>query len=201
MVQDVASYVKRSHKCELGKGLVVVMDPQDTPIAGSLEDQIMLERDPSILLTKPRHPKGVEDVRKRMVEEGIPERPMVRGASLPLPKGKLRDIGLSEISVPWAIAIPSHELAMECGVDVGIAALRKKRPDISEEQARKVAGAVSNSLAKAFEVVRPIPLFVYWVQMQPDWQDDQRREAILDFIKHVYRSNWVPVPSDDELQW
>lgn len=201
MVADVASYVKRKHGRELGKGLVLIMDPKDAPIAATIEDQLILERDPSIMVTKPRHPKTVEETRSRMVDEGIPERPMVRGASLPLPGSKRRDLGLGGFNSPWAIAVPSHELAVESGVEVGVGALRKKRPDISEEQARKLAGSFSNSFAKPFEIVRPIPLFVYWAQAQSDWPDDQRREAILAFIKHVYRSNWLPVPSDDELQW
>lgn len=201
MVKDVASYVKRKHGRELGKGLVLIMDPKDAPIASTIEDQLVLERDPSIMVTKPRHPKTVEETRSRMIDEGIPERPMIRGASLPLPRSKQSDLGLGGSDAPWAIAVPSHDLAVESGVEVGVGALRKKRPDITEEQARKLAGSFSNSFAKAFEIVRPIPLFVYWAQAQSDWSDDQRREAILAFVKHVYRSNWLPVPSDDELQW
>lgn len=201
MVKDVASYVKRKHGRELGKGLVLIMDPKDAPIAATIEDQLVLERDPSIMVTKPRHPKTLEETRSRMIEEGIPERPMIRGASLPLTGTKRRELGLGGSDAPWAIAVPSHDLAAESGVEVGVGALRKKRPDISEEQARKLAGSFSNSFAKPFEIVRPIPLFVYWAQSQSDWPDDQRREAILAFIKHVYRSNWLPVPSDDELQW
>lgn len=201
MVKEVATYIERKHDRELGKGLVIVMDPQDTPIAATLEDQFLFETDPSIMVTRPTHLKMVEEVRNRLRDEGIPEGPSVRGTSLPIPPRKLDEMGLKSEKSKWAVAVPSKALAEQCGVEVAVGALQKKRPDISEEQARRAAGSLSGTMAKPFEINRPIPVFICWAQSQSDWSDEQRREAIREFIKHIFRSNWLPVPSDEELQW
>lgn len=200
-LRDMQKYIRDKYDGELDKGIVVVMSPEDVPLATTLEDQMAIERDPSLMVTRPRNPKSVEDVRKRMREEGIPEAAMVRASPLPLSREELRKLGFANQSAPWAVAAPSHALAEQSGVEVGIAALRKKRPDISEEQARSVVRRMASSFAKPFEMVRPIPVFILWAQGRKDWSDDQRREAIREQIKHLYRSNWMPVPSDEELQW
>lgn len=199
MVADVASYVKRKHGRELGKGLVLIMDPKDAPVAATIEDQLVLERDPSIMVTKPRHAKSPDEIRKRLVDEGIPEGPSLRAASLPLPTSKCRELGFGGVHAKWAVAVPSNELAQECAVEITVGALKKKRPDIPEEKTRSLARSLS--LSKPFEVGRSIPIYVYWAQSQADWTDDQRIDAIQRFIKYTLRSNWLPVPSDDELQW
>lgn len=201
MVKDVATYIEREHDRELGKGLVIVMDPQDAPIAATLEAQFLLETDPSIMVTRPSHPKTVKEVRQRLRDEGIPEGPSVRGTSLPIPEAKLGDLGVVSVGSSWAVAVPSKDLAEECGIEVAVGALRKKRPDISEDRARRATASLSGTMAKPFEINRSIPIFVYWAQSQSDWSDRQRRDAIRGFIKHVFRSNWLPVPSDEELQW
>ncbi|MBE7507634.1 MAG: hypothetical protein HS101_15295 [Planctomycetia bacterium] len=199
MVKDVASYVKRKHGRELGKGLVLIMDPKDAPIAATIEDQLVLERDPSIMVTKPRHAKSPAEVRNRLVDEGIPEGPSILAASVPLPTSKCRELGIGGTQAKWAVAVPSNELAQECAVEITVGALRKKRPDLPEEKTRSLARSLS--LSKPFEVGRSIPIYVYWAQSQADWTDGQRIEAIQRFIKYTFRSNWLPVPSDDELQW
>ncbi len=198
---EVKDYIKRHFDREMEKGVVVVMDPQDKPIAESLEDQVILERDPAIVVTPPSRPKSVEELRKKMRSEGIPERPMIRGSSVPLTARRLRDMGLDAPECPWAVAAPSHALAVECGVEVGVAAFRKQRPDMSEEQARRLARSVSGSLAKAFEIARGQPVFIVWAQRQSDWSDDQRREAIREHIRNTCSANWLPAPSDEDLQW
>lgn len=200
-VREIKSYIKRKHKADLEKGVVLVMDPADPPVIDTLEEQVLLDRDPSIMVTRPRKPKSVEEVRKRLVDEGVPEKPMVRGTSVVVPRSITKEMELKLPDVPWVVAAPSHALAIECGVEVGVGALRKKRPDISEEQARKVVRSLENSFAKPFEMVRGTPVYIAWVQRQAQWTDAERREAILDYLRHLYRSNWIPVPSEDELQW
>jgi hypothetical protein len=200
-VIDVKEYIKRNYQRELEKGLVVVMDPGDPPIAQSLDDAYLLERDPAIRVTKPRNPKSVAELRQRMASEGLPEQPAVKGMSLVLPPAKRQELRLENPATAWAAVAPSHELAVECGIEIGAAGLRKKRPDWSEEQARKGATIFKDSLAKAFEIGRGNPVFIAWVQRQSDWSDEQRRDAILKYIRQVFKSNWLPTPKEEDLEW
>lgn len=200
-VKEIKDYIRRKYKRDLPKGVVLVMSPEDPAVIDSLEEQVLMERDPSIMRTRPRNPKSVEEVRKRMVEEGIPEGPLVKAASIALPPRKVRELCGSMADVPWSVAAPNHALAIETGEAVGVAALRKKRPDISEDRARSAVHSLSKSFAKPFEIVRPMPVFVLWVQAQEDWNDDQRREAIIEQMRHTYKTNWLPAPAEKELQW
>ncbi len=200
-LKEVRGYVKRKHKRELGKGVVIVMDPTDEPVASTLEQTLALERDPVLMPVPPRHPKSSEELRAKMAKDGVPEAAMVRGATIPLSASKLREMGLELPSVEWAVAAPSHDLAVECAIDVGAGVARKKRPDLTEEQARKVGALVSGSLAKGFELARGNPVFVLWAQRQGDWSAEQKCVAILERLKHTLRSNWLPVPRDEELEW
>ncbi|HKQ50303.1 MAG TPA: hypothetical protein VJZ71_19675 [Phycisphaerae bacterium] len=200
-VRDVQKYIKRNFKRELEKGLVVVMDPGDPPVAATLEDAHLLERDPAIMVTRPRHARSVAEVRKKMAAEGLPEPPMLKGMTLVLPPRKRVELQLSTPETTWAAVAPSHALAVECGIDVGAAGLRKKRPDWSEEQARKAASMFKDSFAKAFEIGRGNPVFIAWVQRQSDWSDEQRREAIRKYLRNVFTSNWLPPPKEEDLEW
>ena len=47
----------------------------------------------------------------------------------------------------------------------------------------------------------PADKFVSKAQRQKGWSDDQRRGAIRAYLKHVLRSNGLPVPKDEELGW
>ncbi len=200
-VLDVKKYIQRNYHRDLEKGVVIVMDPSDVPVAQTLEDLLILERDPSIQVTKPRHEKSLAEIRKKMSAEGISERASVRGSTIVLPRGKRESMHLQMGATPWVVTAPSHELAVECGVEVGAGGLRKKRPNWSEEQSRKAASMFKDSFAKAFEMARGNPVFIAWVQRQGDWSDDQRRGAILKYLKHVFAANWLPAPSDEELEW
>jgi len=199
-VREVHDYVARGYKGNLDKGVVLVMEPDDSPVAATLEEQFALETDPTIRPTAPRKNRAVAEVRERMAKEGIPEGPTIRGSTLPLPPSKLEQLGLS-VRARWAVAAPSHELAILCAEDVGAAAFRKQRPDLTEEQARKAAHAASGMLAKPFEIARPDPVFWLWAQRQKDWSDDKKRDAIRERIRHTYRSNWLPIPKDEDLDW
>jgi hypothetical protein len=200
-LKEVKGYIKRKYKSELGKGVVVVMEPADEPVARTLEDELALERDPALMPTKPRKPKTVEEFRRKMADEGIPEGAMVRGATIPLPAGRLRQMGLNAAAADWAVAAPSHALAVDCGIEVGASALRKKKPDLTPEQARKGASMFGSSFAKGFEITRGDPVFVLWAQRQKDWSDDQRREAIKERMRHTCRSHWLPAPKNEDLEW
>jgi hypothetical protein len=200
-LKEVKKYIKAEYKRDLEKGVVVVMDPVDTPIVYTLEDEMALERDRSIMPTQPRKPKTVEELRKKLADDGVPEAPMLRGATIPLTRERLRQMGLEVPSACWAVAAPSHELAVECGIDVMIGALRKKKPELTEEQARKAASMVSGTMAKAFLIPRGDPIFILWAQQQKDWSDDQRRTAIIKRLRYTCQSNWLPAPKDEDLEW
>lgn len=200
-VIDVKKYIKRNYQRELEKGLVVVMDPGDPPVVQTLEEAHLLERDPAIMVTKPRHAKSVAELRKRMADQGLPERPAITGMSLVLPPRKRQELGLETPATDWAAVAPSHALAVECGIEVGAAALRTKKQDWTEEQARKAATTFKDTLAKAFEIGRGNPIFIAWVQRQSDWSDDERREAIRKYLRHVFTSNWLPPPKEEVLEW
>jgi len=92
-------------------------------------------------------------------------------------------------------------LAVECGIEVGTAALRKNRPNIPEEQSRKAANMMGGTLAKAFEITRGDPVFWLWAERQREWSDDKKRDAIRDRIRHTCRSNGLPPPKDEDLEW
>jgi hypothetical protein len=201
-LKEVKKYVKREYKRDLDKGVVVVMDPMDAPIARSLEDELAIERDPAIMPTQPRHSKTVEELRKKMTDEGIPEMPMVRGATLPLVESpRWAVLFLNTPPTCWAVTAPSHELAVECGIDVTAGALRKKKPDLTPEQARKAASMFSGTMAKGFEIPRGDMVFILWVQQQKDWSDEQRRTAIIKRLRYTCQSNWLPAPKDEDLEW
>jgi len=200
-ITEVKNYIKRNYKRELEKGVVIVMDPSDPPIAPTLEDAYILEYDPSIMVTQPRHAKSVAELRKQMASEGIPEGPSVKASAQTLPKRKLQVMRLNVPDAVWATAAPSHELAVECGIEVGAGGLRKKRLQWTVEQARKAASMFKDSFAKAFEITRGNPVFIAWVQRQADWSDNQRREAILKYLRHTFTSNWIPPPKEEDLEW
>ena len=151
--------------------------------------------------TQPRRPKTPEELRKKMAEQGVPEVPSVRGATVPLTRDKLRQMGLETPAASWAVAAPSHELAVECGIDVMTAVLRKKKPEMTAEQARKGASMVSGMMAKGFEIPRGDTVFTLWAEQQKDWSDEQRRNAIVKRQRYTCQSNWLPAPKDEELEW
>ncbi|QDV89235.1 hypothetical protein RAS2_02990 [Phycisphaerae bacterium RAS2] len=198
---ELKSYISRKHKATLDKGVVIVAEPGDAPVAPTLEEQLAMEVDPALIVTAPRNPKTAAEIRKRLDEEGIPEAPMARAASLPLSAARLAALGLNVPRADWAVVAPSHALASQSGVEVVAASLRKKNPKIDEPRSLELARKFPDMAAKPFEIVRPQPAFVLWAQRQKDWSDSQRREAILDYLKHVLRSHWLPVPEDDELGW
>ena len=200
-VKEVKDYVQSKYKRELGKGIVVIMEPADEPIVRTLEDELNLEQDPSIMPTPPRKPQSPAEIREKLAKDGVPEAPSVRGQTLPMSAGTVKRLGLNAPAAPWAVAAPSHDLAVECGVEVGVGILRTKKPDWSVEQARKAANSISGSLAKSFEIVRGDPVFILWAQQQKDWSDDQKREAIRERLRHTCRSNWLPAPKDEDLGW
>lgn len=198
---ELKSYISRKHKATLDKGVVIVAEPGDAPIAPTLEEQLTLELDPSLIVTPPRRPRTAAEIRKRLDAEGIPEAPMARAASLPLSAARLAALGLNVPRADWAVVAPSHALASQCGVEVVAASLRKKNPKIDEPRSMELARKFPDMAAKPFEIARPQPVFILWAQRQKDWSDAQRRDAILNYLKHVLRSNWLPVPGDDELSW
>ncbi len=201
VVKEVAAYVQRRHKRELGKGLVWIREPDDTPAARTLEEVDDLKNDPGLVRTPPAKEKPVAEVRREMSENGIPEAPTVRGASLPLSSTRLRRLGLDAPDVPWAVTFPSQALAEACGVEVFAPALRKKQPSLSVAEARDAASRFSGLTAKPFLMTRGQPVFVMWAQQQADWSDDQRRDAIRRYIRDVCRANGLPAPRDDDLSW
>jgi hypothetical protein len=99
------------------------------------------------------------------------------------------------------VAAPSHELAVVCGMEVGAAAARKMAPKLTEDQAHKVAEMAKDKMALAFELPRLQVVFEQWVQSQPSMTDDQRRDAIRGYIRHLFRSRWLPVPDDKHINW
>jgi hypothetical protein len=200
-LKEVQGYIRREYKRELDRGVVVVMDPTDQPIACTLEEELAIERDPALLPVPPRHPKRPEEYREKMSKDGVPEAAMVRGATIPLTASRLRAMGVDLPSVEWAVAAPSHELAEDCATDVGAGVAKKKKPELTNEQARRIGAFVSGSLVKGFELSRGDPVFVLWAQRQGDWSAEQKCAAILERLKHTLRSNWLPVPKDEELEW
>jgi hypothetical protein len=72
---------------------------------------------------------------------------------------------------------------------------------MNEEQARKAATMFKDSFARAFEIGRGNPVFIAWAQRQSDWSDDQRRDAIRAYLRHVFKSNWLPAPKEEDLEW
>lgn len=198
---ELKNYISRKHRATLDKGVVIVAEPGDAPIAPTLEEQLAMEQDSSLIVTPPRKSKSAAEIRKRLDEEGIPEAPIARAASLPLSAARLAALGLHVPRADWAVVAPSHALASQCGIEVVAASLRKKNPKLDEPRSLELARKFPEMAAKPFEIARPQPVFVLWAQRQKDWSDSQRRAAILDYLKHVLRSNWLPVPSDDELSW
>ncbi len=72
-----------------------------------------MELDPALIVTPPRSPKTAAEIRKRLDEEGIPEAPMARVASLPLSAARLAALGLNVPRADWAVVAPSHALASQ----------------------------------------------------------------------------------------
>jgi hypothetical protein len=200
-VGQVREYIKRNHHRELEKGIVIVMEPTDRPLARNLDEEYAMENDPALLITKPRHIKTPDEIRKRMEQEGIPEEPTAAATPLPLTSARLQSMGLPVGDAVWAMSGPSHQLASQSGIEVMTSALRKKNPNLTQQKAHDAVSRMPDLAAKPFEMTRAQPIFIFWVQRQKDWSDDQRRQAILKYIKHVLRENWLPVPSDEELGW
>ncbi len=201
VVKDVAKYIKKNHDRVLPKGLVIVMEPNDPPFVTSLEEIESIQTDPDLPATKRRHPKTPAELRQELAAKGIPEAPMVRAGSIPLSARILRAHGLVLPQLPWAVAMPSRELAVASGTDVFAAALHHQKPDISVARAHEAAAKIPDMAAKAFEVNRGQPIFVLWASEQSDWSEDQRREAILAYVRATLRKNSLPVPKDEALGW
>lgn len=201
VVKDVAKYIKKKHDRVLPKGLVIVMVPDNRPFAESLDDVEAIQTDPELPATKRRHPKSPAQLRSELEAKGVPETPMVRAGSIPLSARLLRTRGLSLPPLPWAVAIPSRELAVNAGTQIFAAALHHQKPNIPLERARDAASKMPDMAARAFEVNRGQPIFVIWASEQSDWTDDQRREAILAYVRSVLKKNSLPVPKDEALGW
>lgn len=201
VAKDVAKYIKKHHDRALPKGLVIVMEPQDQPFAETLEQVESIQADPDLPATKRRHPKTPAELRSELTAKGIPEAPMVRAGSIPLSARLLRERGLRLPPLPWAVAMPSRELAVESGTDVFSAAMHHQKPEISVIRAREAASKMPDMAAKAFEVNRGQPIFVLWASEQSDWSEDQRREAILAYVRAILKKNSLPVPKDEALGW
>lgn len=201
VVKDVAKYIKKKHDMLLPKGLVIVMGPNDQPFAESLEQIETIQTDPDLPATKRRHPKTPAQLRSELAAKGIPEAPMVRAGSIPLSERLLRKRGLDLPPQPWAVAIPSRDLAVDSGTEVFAAALHHQKPDISLQQAHDAAAKLPDMAAKAFEVNRGQPIFVLWASEQSGWSEDQRREAILAYVRSTLKKNSLPVPKDEALGW
>lgn len=200
-VIDAKSYIKSRYKGELAKGVVIVMEPEDPPLARTVDEQISYERDPAIMRTQPRKMKTAEEIRTKLNEDGIPELPAVRSNPIPLTAQRLQALGLAVPESPWAVAVPSHQLALNCAVEVGAPAFRKKAPKLTEEQSRKVAEMAKGTLSKAIEISIPMTVFELWVQSQSSMSDEQRRAAIHRCIPHFCHANGLPAPPEEEIDW
>lgn len=200
-VSEVKNYVKSQYKGELAKGIVVVMEPDDPPLAKTIEEEIAIQRDPAIMRTSPRRLRTADEIRKEMTAQGVQEQPVLRGSTLPLTPERLRNMGLQVPSPAWAVAAPSHELAVVCGKEVGIAAARKMAPNLTESQVQKVSEMGKEKLALAFEMPRLEIVFLLWIQSRQDMTDEQRRDAMRTYIRQLYRSNWLPTPDENQLDW
>ena len=55
--------------------------------------------------------------------------------------------------------------------------------------------------AKPFEMPRGDPVFILWAQQQGDWSDDPRRDAIGKRLRYTFKTNGLPVPKDEDLEW
>lgn len=200
-VREAAKYVTKKHERELGRGLVVVQSPADAPLVRSLDDQMSLEQDPELMVTRPRKSLTVDETRAKLAEQGIPEEPMIRGTAVPLSRKKLAELGLQSADSTWALAAPSHDQAVACGVEVTAAALHHKKPEMSLERCREAARMLPKLSALPFEMSRGNAAFVMWVQRQSDWSDDQRREAIRAYLRDSMRDQGLPAPKDEDLDW
>lgn len=203
-VADVRRYVSKCFQGDLGKGVVIVLGPGDEAFAQTIEQQLALERDSEVMVTPPRKPETASEIRRRMRKEGIPEGPTVHAAAVPLTPQKLAEMGLRIHAPVWAVGAPSHERCADSGAEVMIAAFHKKQPKADEKKIRQVMSTntyARNLGAKPFEVNRAPVLFGLWAQKQKDWSDDRRREEIRRFIKQTLRSNGLPVPKDEDLEW
>lgn len=201
--KEVKDYVQQEYKRDLGKGVIVVMEPADEPVVRTLEEERALARNPEIIPTPPRKPESIEEVRKKLAENGIPEEPTMIAATVPLTKARLRQMGLEAPAAAWAVAAPSHALAAECGVPVNAGIMRKKFPGLfpTDEKALAAAEKMKDKGAQGFEITRGSVLFTVWAQQQQNWTDDQKREAIREHVRHIYRANWLPAPKEEDLEW
>jgi hypothetical protein len=202
-IQETNKYLTRKHGRPWLKGIVLVMEPGDPPVAADLEEELALERDPTVTPTKPRKMRTLEEYRKKLADDGVPEAPYVRGITIPMPRSKVRALGFTTADAPWALAAPSHALAVECGIPVNAGLMRKKFPSLvkTDEQARQIAERTRERGAKPFEITRGLTLGIVWVEQQSDWTDEQRWDAIRDVIRYTYRVNWLPQPKDEDLEW
>jgi hypothetical protein len=198
---ELQKYISRKHGRELDKGVVLVMEPRDEPIAPTLDEQCQLELDACPQHVAPRTRKSVAELRKQFQEIGLPESQALRAASLAIPPAKRSSLGLAVPGDPWVVAVPSHALAAQVGASSVASMLRKRNPRVTQQQAEDAANRAADLAAKPFELCRANPVFVAWAVRQADWSPEQRREAIVGYLKHVLRSNWMPVPDEEELSW
>jgi hypothetical protein len=177
-VTETAGYVKRKYGRDLEKGVVLLLESDDRSLASSLEELERIENDPALAPVRPRKRPTLAETRKKMADPGIPEGPIVASTSLGLPQTMLSELGVNASGAAWAVAAPSEARAKDCGVKIMAAAMRKKKPSLSQEDAERhaamFAGMMSSEICKA----RGLSVFKLWVQRQSDWSDAQKREAL-----------------------
>ena len=200
-VVGVKDYIRRNYRKELDKGVVLVNGPGDEPLARTIEDLYAHENDPSLMTTPPRRSQSPEQVREKLQKEGLSEDAFIRGCSVPLTAARLETMGISMQGATWAMAGPSHALASECGIATIAAGLMKRNPKLTAEQAHDAAARFPDLAAMPFEMARGQPIMILWVQQQKEWTDDQRRTAIIKYLKGQLRKNGLPVPPDNEMGW
>lgn len=201
LATQVADYIRKVHQRDLRKGLIVVVEPGDDPVARTLEDRLAMEQDPGLIKSPPRRTTTAAEIRNELNRGGLPERATLCGSSYPLPAARRRALQAPIPEVPWALVVPSDAMCNEAASDTVVAGMRRQRPDLDAEAARRAASLYVGQASKSFKLARSSQLFIVWANQQADWSDAQRREAIRTFIKKLMTAAGLPAPTDDQMDW
>lgn len=181
-IGEVARHIQRTYDRELGKGLVIVVDEQESPFVDSLDELIRLQAQTARAAGVELHEMpNAEAHRQKLRDAAMSEDLVCRITPFELDRQALSAGGFPPTlpdDVAWSICCPSQALMQSAMWEFGPKAVEKK-----QGKAFAVATAWAWPLAfaeasKAFRLGRDVLVFELWTIRQPDWSVPKRRDEI-----------------------
>lgn len=186
-IVELKRHVERTYHRDLGKGLVVVIDGDEKPFVGKLEELVRLQRQTAIGADVQLHEMpDVQAQRQKLAAGGMTEDLALRITPFEL-DGMARSEGGLPHALPedahWAISCPSQSL-MEQGMwEFGPKSLENKKGKAFAVATAWAWPLAFAEAAKGFRLGRDVLVFELWTIRQDDWDRELRHQEIAKYTE------------------